>query len=235
MWRIANAWRHDAGEERIGISMNGTDMTVVEDTMFDDTVRMLTTGASRRTVLRGLAAGLLALVGGGVASSALAKKKKRKAKKKRPQNETPQETPQPTPQSRPQSACSEVTTIAYLNVPSNGSVVETPLLKKGQIYHLRAEGWWSDGGEYAADAYARFRYHGAPAEHTLVHEGIRVGLSVNNTSPDLWGTSLDSYNPSHRYTMAIVGKDAPATLRTVDSDFTDNARDLYVEVVCIPI
>jgi hypothetical protein len=231
MWRMAIAWRDDAGAERIGISMNGMDMTVVEDTTCDDTDRMVATGASRRTALRSLAAGLLALAGGAIATDSLAKKRKRKRKKKG----TPK--PQPTPDPRPQSACSEVTSIAFINVPSDGSIVETPVLKKGQIYHLRAEGWWAQGGEYANDAYARYRYH-ADAEYNLYENGVRLGISVNGQSPDLWGHSADpdeNYKLSHRYTMALVGKDAPATLRVQDSNYNDNSRDLYVDVVCIPI
>jgi hypothetical protein len=231
MWRIAIAWRHDAGRERNRSSMNGTEMTVAEDTTFDDTARALAPGASRRTALRGLAAGLLALAGGGIASDTLAKKKKRKRKKKG----TPKS--QPTPDPRPRSACSEVTSIAYINVPSNGDIVETPVLEKGQIYHLRAEGWWAQGGEYANDAYARYRYH-ADAEYNLYENGVRLGISVNGQSPDLWGSSADpdeNYELNHRYTMALVGKDGPATLRVQDSNYNDNSRDLYVEVVCIPI
>jgi hypothetical protein len=255
MWRSAIAWRYDAGEERNRISMSGTDVKVVEDTTFDDTLRAMAPGASRRTALRGLAAGLLALAGGGFTSDTLAKKK-RKKKGKNPKNppqdkptpdpRPPQDKPtpdprppqdEPTPDPRPQSACSEVTSIALINVPSNGNIVETPVLKKGQIYHLRAEGWWAQGGEYANDAYARYRYH-ADAEYNLYENGVRLGISVNGQSPDLWGSSADpdeNYELNHRYTMALVGKDGPATLRVQDSNYNDNSRDLYVEVVCIPI
>lgn len=206
--------------------MDSLEDRVGADTPIDRTAKALATGASRRSVMRGLAAALAATAGGGIASSAMAKKRKKKPKNR------PQDEPKPDP--RPQSACSEVTTITFLAVPADGSVVETPVLKKGQIYHLRADGWWGNGGEYATDAYARFNF-GRPSEHTLFDDGIRVGLSVNNTSPDLWGNSPDSYNQSHRYTMAIVGKDAPATLRMIDADFTDNHRLLTVEVVCVPI
>jgi hypothetical protein len=188
-------------------------------------------GANRRTALRGLAVGLLGIAGGGIASDTLARKKKRKRKKK----ETPK--PQPTPDPGPRGACSEVTSIASINVPSNGNVVETPVLVKGQIYHLRAKGWWAQGGEYANDAYARYLYH-ADNEYNLSENGVRLGISVNGQSPDLWGHSAnpaENYNPSHTYTMALVGRDAPLTLRVQDANYTDNSRDLYVEVVCIPI
>jgi hypothetical protein len=174
--------------------------------------------------MRGLAAALAATAGGGIASNALAKKKRKKKGKK----------PTPKPNPGPQSACSEVTTITFLSVPADGSIVETPILKKGQIYHLRADGWWGTDGEYAIDAYARFRWP-APSEHTLHHGGVRVGLSVNGNSPDLWGNTPDSYDQSHRYTMALVGKGAPATLRMIDSDYSNNHRLLTVELVCIPI
>jgi hypothetical protein len=211
--------------------MFGTEDRVGEDAPIDHAAKALASGSSRRTVMRGLAAGLLAAAGGGIATGALAKKKRKQKGKKNPQNQ-PQPTPTPNP--RPQSACDERTSIAYLAVPSDGSIVETPVLKKGQMYHLRAEGWWGDGGEYATDAYARFNF-GRPSEHTLHHGGVRVGLSVNDTSPDLWGTTLDSYTQTHRYTGAIVGKDAPATLKMIDSDYSNNHRDIYVEVICIPI
>jgi hypothetical protein len=219
-------------------SMNGTDDTMVEETTFDHALTALVTGTSRRSALRGLAAGLLALAGGGIATDTLAKQKRRKKGKKNPKK-NPKNPPQdePTPDPRPQSACSEVTSIASISVRSDGSIVETPVLKKGQIYHLRAEGWWAQGGEYdAADAYARYRYH--TADYDLYENGVRVGISVNGQSPDLWGSSADpdeNYKLSHRYTMALVGRDAPATLRVQDSNYTDNSRDLYVEVVCIPI
>jgi hypothetical protein len=200
-----------------------------ESAAFDHAVKELATGASRRSIVRGLAAGLIAAAGGGIASSAVAKKRKKRKKGK----VTPQSTPQPTPAPRPQSACAEVTTIGFVSVRSDGSVVETPVLQKGQIYHLRADGWWGEGGEYATDAYARFRF-AAPSEHTLFDRGTRVGLSVNDNSPDLWGNRPDSYTTSHRYTMAVVGKGAPATLRMVDVDYSNNHRELTVEVVCIP-
>jgi hypothetical protein len=205
--------------------MDGMEITVGEDTPIDRTAKALASGASRRSVLRGLAAALAATAGGGIASSALAKKKRQKKRNK--------PAPTPTPDPRPQSACSEVTTIAFVSARADGSVVETPVLKKGQIYHLRADGWWGEGGEYATDAYARFRFK-APSEHTLFDGGVRVGLSVNGNSPDLWSNKLDGYDQSHRYTMAIVGKDAPATLKMIDSDYSDNHRELTVEVVCIP-
>ena len=210
--------------------MNGTGDTGAEDTTFDHTVKAFAGHRSRRAVVRGLAAGLLAAASGGFASDTLAKKRKRKRKKGTSKS-------QPTPDPKPQSVCSEVTSIALINVPSDGSIVETPVLKKGQIYHLRAEGWWAQGGEYANDAYARYRYH-AENEYNLSENGVRLGISVNGQSPDLWGPSADpaeNYNLGHTYTMALVGKDAPVTLRVQDSNYHDNSRDLYVEVVCIPI
>jgi len=205
--------------------MFGSEEMGGEETTIDRAARGLASGASRRSVVRGLAAGLVAAAGGGIATDTLAKKKRKKKKKGSPK-------PQPNP--GPQSACSEVTTVTFLSVPSDGSVVETPVLEKGQIYHLRADGWWGTDGEFAIDAYARFRFP-APSEHTLNHNGVRVGLSVNGNSPDLWGNTPDSYNTSHRYTMAIVGKGAPATLRMIDSDYSNNHRLLTVELVCIPI
>jgi hypothetical protein len=210
--------------------MFAKDEMVGEETPIDRAARALGSGASRRSVMRGLAASLLATAGGGLATSAMAKKRKKKGKK----SPKPSQTPTPTPNPGPQGACSAETTITYLSVPANGNIVETPVLQNGQIYHLRAYGWWAVDGEYAIDAYARFRYP-APSEHTLFDGGVRVGLSVNGTSPDLWGNTADSYTQGHRYTMAIVGKDAPATLRMIDSNYSNNDRLLTVELVCIPI
>ena len=204
-----------------------------DETLIDHAAREVASSASRRTMVRGLATGLIMVAGGGIASDTLARKRRKKKKgKKNRKNQ-----PSPTPDPGPRSACSEVTSIALISVPSDGSVVETPGLAKGQIYHLRAKGWWAQGGEYANDAYARYRYH-AENEYNLSENGVRLGISVNGQSPDLWGHSAnpaDNYNLSHSYTMAIVGRDAPVTLRVQDSNYNDNGRDLYVEVVCIPI
>lgn len=213
--------------------MVGAEKMVKGETSIDRAAKGLASGASRRAMVPGLVAGLIVVAGGGIASDTLARKRRKKKKgKKNPKNQ-----PLPTPNPGPRSACSEVTPIAFISVPSDGSVVETPVLEKGQIYHLRAEGWWAQGGEYANDAYARYRYH-AENEYNLSENGVRLGISVNGQSPDLWGHSAnpaENYNLGHRYTMALVGRDAPVTLRVQDSNYNDNGRDLYVEVVCIPI
>ena len=203
----------------------------------DQVARSLAVGPSRRTMVRGLATGLIAVTGGGIASDTLARKRRKNKKNKKRGKKTPESQPIPIPDPGPRSACSEVTSIAFISVPSNGTVVETPILENGQIYHLRAEGWWAQGGEYANDAYARYRYH-AKNEYNLSENGVRLGISVNGHSPDLWGHSADpaeNYNLAHEYTMALVGKGAPVTLRVQDSNYNDNGRDLYVEVFCIPI
>jgi hypothetical protein len=203
------------------------------ETLINRAARGLASGTSRRTMVRGLATGLIAVAGGGIASDTLARKRRKKKKG----NKNRKNDPAPTPDPGPSSACAEVTSIALISVPSDGSVIETPALVRGQIYHLRAKGWWAQGAEYANDAYARYRYH-AENEYNLYENGVRLGISVNGQSPDLWGPSADpaeNYNLGHSYTMAIVGRDAPVTLRVQDSNYTDNDRDLYVEVVCIPI
>jgi hypothetical protein len=213
--------------------MVGTEEMNRGEALIHRAARGLARSASRRTIVHGLATGLMVAAGGGIASDTLARKRRKKKKG----NKNRRNQPTPTPDPGPRSACSEVTSIALINVPSDGSIVETPALEQGQIYHLRAKGWWAQGGEYANDAYARYRYH-AENEYNLSENGVRLGISVNGQSPDLWGPSAnpaENYNLGHSYTMALVGRNAPVTLRVQDSNYNDNDRDLYVEVVCIPI
>jgi hypothetical protein len=220
MWRIAIAWRYVAGAERIRISMNGTSMTVGEDPAFDNSVRMLTPGASRRTALRGLAAGLLAMAGGAIATDSLAKKK-RKKKGKKPKN-SPQDPPR-----NPPKTCPEGTLFAELSVLADGSQTFTPVLKKGQVYVLRASGYWSTNGDYMCDAFAAFLWKDQRSP-VMYNNGVRLGLWVDGLSPDHWG----SYTQSHTYHFIVIGKGKPISLQMLDSVYSDNGRHLYVDVLC---
>lgn len=211
--------------------MDGRDEKVAEDTRFDRTVRAISSGGSRRAVVRGLAAGLIAAAGGGISMDTLAgknKKKKRKKAKKQTPAQTPTPTPPPTPTPNPlPEFCPRGTSLGTISVPSDGRVVYTPILPKGQGYILEAYGYWSTGGEYMMDAFAAFRWHDERYP-LLYHNGVRLGLAINGESPDLWGP----YTQSHRYDFIVIGKDAPVSLQMLDSDFSDNGRDLYVEVLC---
>ena len=112
-------------------------------------------------------------------------------------------------------------------MPSNGTEITTPVLERGQRYTLRASGFWSTNGSYFNDAAAAF--HAAdPRDVHLFHNGVRLGLSVDGGSPDVWGT----YALSHEYTTAVTGQGREVSLRMQDSVYTDNARLLNLEVIC---
>ena len=196
--------------------MNGTVDTVAEDTTFDHTVKAFASGGSRRAVVRGLAAGLLAVASGGIATDAPAKKKrkrKRKSKKK--------------PQTPPPTTCPQGTLFAEVSVLADGSRAFTPVLKEGQVYILRASGYWSTNGDYMCDAFASFLWKD-PRSPVMYHNGVRLGLAVDGLPPDLWGT----YSQSHTYHQIVIGKGKPVSLQMLDSVYSDNGRHLYVDVLC---
>ena len=196
--------------------MNGTVDTVAEDTTFDHTVKAFASGGSRRAVVRSLAAGLLAVASGGIATDTLAKKKrkrKRKSKKK--------------PQTPPPTTCPQGTLFAEVSVLADGSRAFTPVLKEGQVYILRASGYWSTNGDYMCDAFAAFLWKD-PRSPMMYHNGVRLGLAVDGLSPDLWGT----YSQSHTYHQIVIGKGKPVSLQMLDSVYSDNGRHLYVDVLC---
>ena len=196
--------------------MNGTVDTGAEDTTFDHTVKAFASGGSRRAVVRSLAAGLLAVASGGIATDAPAKKKrkrKRKSKKK--------------PQTPPPTTCPQGTLFAEVSVLADGSRAFTPVLKEGQVYILRASGYWSTNGDYMCDAFAAFLWKD-PRSPMMYHNGVRLGLAVDGLSPDLWGT----YSQSHTYHQIVIGKGKPVSLQMLDSVYSDNGRHLYVDVLC---
>jgi hypothetical protein len=208
-------------------AMNRTDENSGADPTGDRPGTAVATGTSRRTALRGLAAGLLAAASGGFATDTLAKQKRRKKGKHKP-------TPTPTPPTTPPPTtplpkrCPQGTEIATVSVPSDGSQVFTPVLEQGQTYILRAHGYWSTSGEYMCDAFAAFRYHDERT-YVLYDNGVRLGLWVDGESPDL---SSDLYNLSHTYHFIVIGKGKPVSLQMLDSVYSDNGRDLYVDVLC---
>jgi hypothetical protein len=61
-----------------------------------------------------------------------------------------------------------------------------------------------------------------------VADGVRVGLSVDNGSPDVWG----AYTTSHIYEMTVTGQGRALTLHYADPITTDNSGSLLVDIIC---
>lgn len=195
--------------------MNRTVDPGAEGTTFDHTIKVFASGRSRRNVMRGVAAGFLAVASGGIATDTLAKKRKPKPKPKKP--------PLPTPP----PICPLRTSIVHLSVVADGSQTFTPILEAGRNYILRAYGYWSTNGDYMCDAFAAFLWKDGRSP-VLYHNGVRLGLAINGESPDLWGP----YSQSHTYEFGVIGKGKPISLQMLDSVYSDNGRHLYVEVLC---
>jgi hypothetical protein len=58
--------------------------------------------------------------------------------------------------------------------------------------------------------------------------GVRLGLSLDGRSPDIWG----AYSLNHTYTTSVVGQGRGLSLRMQDSVHADNSGALNVEVIC---
>ena len=192
---------------------------------FDRTVQEMATGVSRRTLMRGLASGLVVAAGGGIVSSAEAKKRKKKGKK--------QHTPQtPTGESRPQNPpaakkCPPGTSVAFLSVPADGSAVSTPVLEQGVDYVLRPSGFWGTSNDFLQDAFAAFTF-ADPFSPRLFDNGVRTGLLLDNELPDIW----ESYQSNHSYGIVVIGKGKPVSFRLLDTDYSGNGGVVHVDVTC---
>jgi hypothetical protein len=206
--------------------MNGTVDTVAEDTTFDHMVKAFASGGSRRAVARGLAAGLLAVASSGIATDTPAKKK-RKQKPKRKSKQKPKTSPPTTLPTTPPTTCPQGTLFAEVSVLADGSQSFTPVLEEGQVYILRAYGYWSTNGDYMCDAFAAFLWKDQRSP-VMYNNGVRLGLAVDGLPPDLWGT----YSQSHTYHQIVIGKGKPISLQMLDSVYSDNGRHLYVDVLC---
>ena len=175
--------------------------------VFDGISRDLGQVSTRRSIFRlfgsAAAVGTVAVVGRGEAD---AKRKKPKKKKK---------------------TCKPGTSQGSVSVPATGATVTTPVLKQGQRYRLRASGFWSTNVAYGNDAFAAFPLANPNAPETT-YQGVRLGLSVDGGSPDLWG----SYTTSHIYEREVVGQGAALSLRYTDPVPADNSGSLLVEVFC---
>jgi hypothetical protein len=165
--------------------------------------------SSRRDVLRGLAGAGGAFGALRLPNAVAAKKKKNKKKRKR----------QPT--------CRPGEQVGAVGVPGTGAVVATPVLKKDQRYRLRASGFWSSNATNGQDAFADFTFANH-AIHTTVFQNVRLGLSVDDGSPDLWG----SYKVDHLYVRELTGQGAALSLRCNDVVHEDNRGVVLVEIFC---
>jgi hypothetical protein len=159
-------------------------------------------------VLRGLAGasyGFGILVPGATA----AKKKKKKKPKK------------------PRATCPAGMEIGSVVVPGTGATVDTPVLKQGQRYRLRAVGFWLSSTVAGQDAFANFPL-ASPNTPVLDAGGVRLGLSVADGSPAAWG----SYTTTHIYEREVTGEGAPLSLRCKDPITEDNSGAVLVQVLC---
>jgi hypothetical protein len=161
---------------------------------------------TRRAVLRGIAA--LGLGSGALKHSESAQAKNRKKRKKR-------------------KTCPRGKRIGAVAVPATGATVQTPVLRQGQRYRLRASGYWRTNATRGQDAFADFSIV-APGSHVKEFEGVRLGLAVDGDSPDLWG----SYDPSHEYERVVTGQGDALSLRCSDAIYDDNTGAVFVEVLC---
>ncbi len=163
---------------------------------------------SRRGVLRGLA-------GAGVGFGALnlsgaAAKKKKKGKKRKPRQK-----------------CQSGTKVDAVGVPGTGASVTTRVLDQGRRYRLRASGFWSSNATNGQDAFADFPF-ADPDSPVTEFEGVRLGLSVDDGSPDEWG----SYTTDHVYEQQVTGQGAALSLHCNDVVHADNSGLVLVEVFC---
>lgn len=194
--------------------MRGTEETAPEMASGEQAPLWRSETSNRRSAVRNLTATLLALAGGGVAVAGARKKQKRK-------------TGRNSSGSQRRKTCRRGRILANLAVPADGSEISTPVLRKRQRYTLRATGFWATNGSYFNDAVAAF-LAADPSQVAFTDLGVRLGLSVDGRSPDIWG----AYTPAHEYTMSLPGQERRVSLRMQDSDYADNSRLLNVEVIC---
>ena len=143
-----------------------------------------------------------------------AKRKRNKRKK--------HTTPQPS-----QTTCQSGTQLGAVSVPATGDKVNTPVLVAGQRYRLRASGFWNTNATDGNDAVAAFAF-ATPNAPVTVAGGVRVGLSVDDGSPDFWG----SYTTTHLYEREVIGQGKALSLHYVDPITADNSGSLLVDVFC---
>lgn len=177
----------------------------MENSLIDRITRTMAAGASRRGVVRGLAAGLVAAAAGGLAMSDAP------AKRRRPNKKT----------------CKPGKVVGSVQVPASGSTATTPILKSGQRYRLVANGFWSTNTQFGNDAVASFPFND-PTKPVLEFEGVRLGLSLDGGSPNEWG----AYNTGHTYEQIVTGQGRSLQLRYADKVYSDNSGTLTVDITC---
>ena len=204
--------------------MNDMHLMASDGTAIDQIALATAGGASRRTVLRGLAATLLAAAGGSIAASTEAKKKRRKKSRKN-KKQKGQQTP--TGQDPAAQTCTPGEVIARVSVPADGSTVNTPILLENVDYVLKPSGFWGTGTNMLQDAFASFTF-ADPFSPKLVTDGVRTGLLLDGELPDIWGP----YHPNHSYGIVVIGKGKSVGFRLLDSDYTGNNGVVHVDVTC---
>ena len=183
--------------------------------VFDGIARDMGEASSRRTFVRlvgGVAAmGAIAAVSRGESAEAKKGRKKRGKRKK----QTPGQT------------CQSGTQVGAVSVPATGVAVNTPVLTQGQRYRLRASGFWSSNATHGQDAFADFEF-ADPTKVVTTFQGVRLGLSVDGGSADVWGT----YTTGHVYEREVIGQGKALSLRYTDPIVTDNSGSLLVDDFC---
>ena len=179
----------------------------------EEITRELGAVSTRRRVLR-LLGGAAAMGAVAVVSRGEATEAKRKRGKK-------------TGKGQQQAVCPPGRQFGAVSVPGTGATVTTPVLVAGQRYRLRASGFWSTNATRGLDAFADFAF-ADPTTPVTIFEGVRLGLSVDGGSADLWG----SYTTGHVYEREVVGQGVALSLRCSDLIHTDNSGSVLVEVLC---
>ena len=129
------------------------------------------------------------------------------------------------------ATCPPGSSVGAVSVPATGGTVSTPVLASGQKYRLRATGFWITNATHGNDATADFLLANPAdlANVVKIFNGVRLGLSVDGGSPDVWG----EYNVAHTYEREVTGTGAALTLKYTDPITTDNSGSLSVEVFCV--
>lgn len=205
--------------------MNTMDTRITDETAMDEVALAAAGGASRRGVLRGLAATLLATAGGGLAATTLATKKR--GKKGRKHKGKPKKQPTPPGKTPTPRTCVPGEFIARVSVPADGSTVTTPVLLDNVDYVLKPSGFWGTTNDLLQDAFAAFTF-ADPQSPRLNIDGVRTGLLLDGELPDIWGP----YKPNHSYGLVVIGKGKPIAFRMLDSNYTGNNGVVHVDVTC---
>lgn len=117
--------------------------------------------------------------------------------------------------------------VASVKVPASGATAVSPVLNRGQRYRLRAVGAWTTNAQFGNDAFAAFPFAN-PATHQKEFQGVRLGLAVDGSRPNRWG----SYKPNHVYERLVSGRGNRLSFRFTDPAPADNSGTLTVDIFC---